>query len=211
VDKLNILRRLPLLIGFLLVLAIVVGVYAVRDKFQKPAQQKKQIQQITMIAPPPPPPEVQPPPPEEVTEKIDVPEPEPDAAPEAPPGELGVDAEGGAGGDNFGLVGRQGGQALVGGGTGNAIIWYGQKLSSEVSDALRDNLAGKAKGRKFQALINIWIDRSGVVSRAELAAASGDKEADDALTETLASLRLQLSQPPPPNMPQPVKIRVNNN
>lgn len=204
--------RAPLLVGLLLAVAIAIAVYVLRDKFQKPAQAKKQIQQITMIAPPPPPPppEELPPPPEQIAEKIEAPEPEPEAAPEAPPGDLGVDAEGAAGSDGFGLVGRKGGQSLIGGGTGNAIIWYGQTLSSEVSTALRDNLANRAKGRRFQALVNVWVAADGAVTRAELAAASGDKDVDAALAQTLAALQLHLSQPPPANMPQPVKIRVNN-
>ncbi|HAZ42809.1 MAG TPA: TonB-dependent receptor, partial [Methylococcaceae bacterium] len=42
---------------------------------------------------------------------------EPEQAEEPPPGEnLGVDADGAAGGDSFGLVGKKGGSGFLGGG-----------------------------------------------------------------------------------------------
>lgn len=205
-------RRWPLLVGIALVTAIAVGIAALRDNFQKPAQPKKQVQQITMIAPPPPPPPppAPPPPPEEVQQKIEEPAPDPEPAPEAAPAELGLDADGTAGSDGFGLAARKGGQALIGGGSGNAIIWYGQKVSSAVADAVREGLDAKAKNRKFQALLNVWLDENGALQRVELAAPTGDKEVDAALARASAELRLQLALAPPVGMPQPVKIRIDN-
>lgn len=204
-------RRWPVLAGVALLVAIAFGIDALRDNFQKPAQPKKQVQQVTMIAPPPPPPPEQlPPPPEEPEQKLEEPTPEPEPAPEAASSELGVDAEGTAGADGFGLVGRKGGQALIGGGSGNAIIWYGQKLSSAVADAVRDALVDAAKSRKFQALLNVWLDGAGVLQRAELAVSTGDGEVDAALASALANLHVPLTLTPPANMPQPVKIRIDN-
>lgn len=211
------LRRLarwwPALAGVAVLAIIAFGIDALRDNFQKPAQPKKQVQQVTMIAPPPPPPpppEQLPPPPEEPEQKLEEPAPEPEPAPEAASSELGVDADGTAGADGFGLVGRKGGQALIGGGSGNAIIWYGQKLSSAIADAVREALADAAKGRKFQALLNVWLDGTGALQRAELAAPTGDREVDAALATALAELRVPLALAPPANMPQPVKIRIDN-
>ncbi|MBS1212186.1 MAG: TonB-dependent receptor, partial [Proteobacteria bacterium] len=136
------IRYLPVAVGIVLVIAIGIGVYLLQDLFEKPVQTKKQIQQITVIQPPPPPPpppEQKPPEPEPEPEKIEEPEPEPEPeqpeANEEPPGEdLGVDADGGAGSDAFGLVGKKGGRGLIGGGGGNAMIWYGQQLQREISE-----------------------------------------------------------------------------
>lgn len=54
--KTQFLRRLPVIIGVICTLIIGVGVYFLQSMFEKPAQAKKQVQQITMIQPPPPPP-----------------------------------------------------------------------------------------------------------------------------------------------------------
>jgi protein TonB len=211
------LRYLPAALGLLLIALVALGVYLMRDLFEKPAQTKKQIQQISVVQPPPPPPpppEVKPPPPPEVKEeKIEEPEPEPEPeqqAEEPPPGDqLGVDSDGGAGGDAFGLVGKKGGHGLLGGGGGNSIIWYGQQLQREVSEELQRSLKDKARHSKYSAVLHLWISPDGNVSRVELANSSGTSEIDDALRAALGGLRGRL-KPPPENMPQPVKIRVRS-
>ncbi len=173
------------------------------------------VQQISIVQPPPPPP---PPPqfeepPEEKIEEIAEPEPAPEPEPvaeEPPPGaELGVDAEGVAGSDGFGLRAKKGGRGLIGGGGGSAIVWYGQKLGGELSAALRDALADATAEAKFSVLTAVWVDADGRVSRAELAGSSGDERLDAALRQALASLHLRMPQAPPTDMPQPVRIRVN--
>ena len=68
--------------------------------------------------PPPPPPKIEEPPPPPPPEEVKLPDPEPVAdAPDVPdmPGPLGLDADGVAGSDAFGLVGRHGGNDLIGG------------------------------------------------------------------------------------------------
>jgi protein TonB len=209
------LRYLPAAIGLLLVLLIAIAVYLLKDLFQKPVQAKKQVQQITVLQPPPPPPppppqEQKPPEPEIKEEKIEEPEPEPEPqqAEEPPPGEdLGVDAEGTAGSDGFGLVGKKGGHGLIGGGGGNAIIWYGQQLQRQVSDALQRSLGEKAKGKKYSVTASLWIGSDGRITRAELGSSSGQSEVDEALRVALGGIRVALKSPPE-NMPQPVKIRI---
>jgi protein TonB len=209
-------RYVPLLVGVILSLLIGVGVYRLGNMFDKPAQTKKQVQQITMIQPPPPPPpppEVKPPEPE-IQEKIEEPkpepEPEPEQAEEPPPGEdLGVDAEGTAGADGFGLVGKKGGHGLLGGGGGNAVVWYGQQLHRQVADQLQKSLGDKARGRKYSVIVNIWVGPDGGISRAELGNSAGSGEVDEAIRTALAGLRVKL-QAPPGNMPQPVKIRIRS-
>jgi TonB family protein len=218
-------KYLPLIGGGLLVLIVAIVVYVFRDAFEKPARSKKQVQQITVVRlpPPPPPPPVQKPPePEVKEEKIEEPdkqpepepEKEPDPAPEQadePAGDqLGVDGEGGAGSDAFGLAARKGGRSLLGGTTGSVIHWYGGQirrvLESELPNLLSDTHASK---HSYAVILNIWIGPDGRLSRAELASSSGKPEVDEALRTAIPKLQFALEKPPPANMPQPVKIRLN--
>ena len=214
------LRNLPLLIGVVLTLVIAVGVYCLQDMFQKPAQPKKQVQQITMIQPPPPPPpppEIKPPEPEPEPEKLpepepeEEPEPEPDAAEEPAGDELGVDAEGGAGSDGFGLIGKKGGRGLLGGAGGSAILWYGGQVKRGLEDELQNKLADSpARKTAYAVQLNVWVNADGSVNRTELATSSGKSEVDQALRAALPSVHFSLPKPPPENMPQPLKIRVTS-
>ncbi|MDP2903095.1 MAG: energy transducer TonB [Methylovulum sp.] len=212
------LRNLPLLIGIVLTLLIAVGVYFLQDRFQKPAQPKKQMQQITMIQPPPPPPPEQKPP-EQAPEPEKLPEPEPEKEPEPAPEEaeepageeLGVDAEGGAGSDGFGLIGKKGGRGLLGGTGGSAILWYGGQVKRSIEEELQNRLADSpARKTPYTLQLNVWVNADGSVSRAELGAGSGKSDVDQAIRAVLQDLRFTLPKPPPETMPQPLKIRVTS-
>ena len=93
----------------------------------KAPSEKRQVPiTIKIIRPPEPPPEPPPPPPEKPQEQIpqDTPEQKPvEQAPQS--AQLGVDAEGTAGGDSFGLVGNAGGRDLVGSGNGPFVLLRG--------------------------------------------------------------------------------------
>lgn len=54
------LKYLPLIGGGLLVLIVAIIVYVFRDAFEKPAQSKKQVQQVSVVRPPPPLPRLHP-------------------------------------------------------------------------------------------------------------------------------------------------------
>jgi protein TonB len=216
------LRRLPLLIGAVLSLALAVGVYLLKDLFQKPPSTKRTVQQITVLQPPPPPPpppEVKPPPPEVKEEKIEEPEPEPEKEPEPapeeaqePPGDqLGVDGDGAAGSDAFGLAARKGGRSLLGGTAGSTILWYGGQIKRGLEDELHPLLADtQARKNSYAVTLDIWIGPDGRVSRVELSGGSGRPEVDQAIRAALPRLRLSLQKPPPENMPQPVRIRLTS-
>ena len=219
--KIRLLRYLPVIIGVVLSLLIALAVYFLRDLFEKPQQTKKQIQQVTIIQPPPPPPppppEQKPPEPEVKEEKLEEPEPEPepepeDQAEEPPPGEdLGVDAEGGAGSDGFGLVGKKGGAGLIGGGGGNAVIWAGGQFARGVQDELQSLLAGTpARKGSYSVNIRIRLSSDGSVTMGELVNSSGKAEVDEAFRQALPKLRFRLSKALPENMPQTLTIRVTS-
>lgn len=227
------LRYLPVALGALLILLVAIGVYVFRDFFEKPVQSKKQVQQISVVQPPPPPPpppEVKPPPePEVKEEKIEEPEPTPEPEPEPepqdnspPPGEdLGVDSDGAAGSDAFGLVGKKGGRSLVGSGTGNgngtgkiggggnAFVYYGQQVGKLIQEGLLKSLDEKTRQSSYSAVVNLWINPDGSIGRVELANSSGKADIDEQLKGALRGLKERF-QTPPEKMPQPLKIRIRS-
>ena len=215
-----LLRRLPVLLGIAFSLLILVAVFFLKDKFQKPPQTKKMVQHITMIQPPPPPPpppEQKPPEPEIKEEKIEEPEPEqePKPAPEEandPPAEaLGLDAEGTAGSDGFGLGAHKGGRSLLGGSAGSTIIWYGGQIKRLVEDELQNLLTdSEAMKTSYAVVLNVWVGQDGRITRSELASGSGKLDVDQAIRAGLPKLHLGLGKPPPENMPQPIKIRLTS-
>ena len=126
-----------------------------------------------------------------------------------PPGaDLGVDAEGGAGGDGFGLVGKKGGRAITlggggGGGGGSRLSllakygWYTSKIQDEIKQLMRKRLdqnGGMPKG-KYQATVHIVLDSQGAVLKYRIVGTSGNDKIDDAIKLSLPGMRV--SQPPP--------------
>jgi protein TonB len=164
-------------------------------------------QEIRIIRPPPPPPEVEEPPPP--PEEVDIPEPEemPDPTPsdDPPPGDLlGLDAEGTAGGDGFGLAARKGGRDLLASG-GSAFTWYAGLLKDEILQQLGD--AARARSGSYSVLIRVWVAPDGAIERVVLAQSSGDVERDRAIESALARIN-RIAQSPPAGMPQPINLRI---
>jgi protein TonB len=170
---------------------------------------KKVVQEIHVIRPPPPP-DTPPPPPPPPEEKVDVSEPQdkPDPTPsnEPPPSEhLGLDAEGGAGGDEFGLVGNKGGRDLVGGGGGNAYTWYAGLLKSEILDSLQTESSVRAGG--YTVIVRVWVRSDGTIDHVKIAQSSGDRQRDQMIEAALSRIT-RLSQAPPADMPEPISLRI---
>lgn len=190
---------------------IAFGVVGLRKFLATPVQpQKKVVQEIQIVRPPPPPPDVKPPPPPPPEEKVDLPEPAPtpvENSAEPPPGEqLGVDAAGTGGGDAFGLVGRPGGRDLLStSGTGANFNWYAGIIKDQILDSL-ENEPWARKG-SYSVNVRLWIRRDGTVERAELAGSSGNRERDEAIRRSLSQLS-RISQAPPVEMPQPIKLKI---
>lgn len=215
------LHYLPLAIGLVLVLGIAGLAYHYRSLLDKPVQVRRQVQQVTVIPPPPP----APPPPEAIPQQLPkeetVPPPEPAPKPEPEPetpgqpsaeDTLGLDADGGAGSDGFGLVGRRGGRGLIGGGGGgNALIWYGQQAGRVLETELRPLLVGSAaRDSAYTVTVDLWIAADGRLSRAEMTGGSGNGAVDAALRSALPKLRLTLPGPPPESLPQPLRLKLRS-
>ena len=205
-------RYLPV-IAFVIVASILAGgaVSYIRGLVGSgPPPTKKVVQEIHVIRPPPPPPDEPPPPPPPPEEKVDVPDPQkkPDPTPsnEPPPSEhLGLDAEGGAGGDAFGLVGNKGGRDLVGGGGGNAYAWYAGLLKNEILDSLETESNVRSGG--YSVVVHVWVRPDGTIDHVHLAQSTGDRQRDQRIEAALMRIP-RLSQAPPADMPEPISLRI---
>ena len=206
----------PKIIGGLIFVVAIVYVVKIIGRFidEQPVKHEKKIQPITILKPPPPPPpppKVEKPPEPEVQEKIEEleqakPEPLPDVPDQKPDADTGLDAEGTAGSDAFGLVGRKGGRGLLGGG-GSPYAWY----AGSIKDSLVDILSGHDELRKksYSAVVKIWLNPDGTVTRYELARGSNDPEIDKLLNKLLAKFR-KANEEPPAGMEQPIKLKISS-
>jgi protein TonB len=206
------LKYVPVAGGGALVLILVVAlIWLIRDfmahKSQKP---QRMVQNITVIRPPPPPPPDEPPPPPP-PEKIEqqVPQNEPDPAPDnapAPSEQLGLDAEGSAGGDAFGLEARRGGSDLVG--TGGAVFaWYTNKLKDTILERLSAD--PRLRGKKYNVPLRIWLEPDGRIKSMQLINSSGDKEIDKAISADVTGIG-RFGEAPPLELPQPITWQLNS-
>ena len=172
---------------------------------------KKAIQQVQIIRPPPPPPKVEETPPEpELEEEVEIEEPEdvadvPDL--DQPPlgDQLGLDAEGVAGGDAFGLLARRGGRDLLAGGGQDRFAWYAGILRSELGERLGEER--KIRQSRYNVVVRLWIADDGRLERLELASSTGDRALDRDLVAALEAIP-RISEAPPADLPQPVRLRI---
>lgn len=208
------------LIGGLLVLAIVLVVLAIRHVLANQDQPKKQqVRQITLlkppVPPPPPKPEEKPPEPEVKKEEVKLPDPTPQDQPKPadeppPPAQnLGVDAEGGAGTDGFGLIGNKGGRDITAGfGNGNGNSRFGHYvgvMKQELESALSDDK--RLHGKEYKTNLKLWLSADGGVERFELVGPSGDPQTVEVIKAVLAGVK-RFREAPPADMPRYLILRL---
>jgi protein TonB len=225
-DKINYRKMIAIVVGACTaVLLITCAVFAVKFLLKDDAhRRKRQIQMVTVVKPPPPP-KVKEKPPEPEVKKEELVEPEPEEAPpepvedqaqdEPPPGEdLGVDAEGTAGSDGFGLKANKGGRALIGGSYSDASMmrryaWYTRIIQEELRKRMKrymeDN--GGIPDGNLKALVSIELNEFGKIVNYRLAGSSGDSKLDDAVLNALKIATI--SEPPPNGMPRVIKLKVS--
>ena len=193
-------------VAALLILACAVWYVRTLIGNKAPSEKRQVAIAIKIIRPPEPPPEPPPPPPpEKVQEQIpqDTPEEKPvEQAPQS--AQLGVDAEGGAGGDNFGLVGHAGGHDLVGSGNG-PFVYYASMVKDLVVDALSS--VDRIKRSKYSVNVRVWIGSDGRIERASLVESTGNRDIDGAIEKAL-SQGGKVREPPPIEMPQPITLKI---
>jgi protein TonB len=192
------------------VMVLAAGVYALMRSFldSAPGTPQKVIQEIHLVRPPPPPPDLPPPPPPPPEEKVTQIEPEqkPNTPTNEPPPseQLGLDADGGAGSDAFGLLGNKGGRDLLASG-GSAYNWYAGLLKTEIIDQLNNEKL--ARRGDYSVTVRVWMRSDGTVERITMVQGSGNRERDAAIQTALARIT-RLSQAPPADMPEPVSLRI---
>ena len=149
--------------------------------------------------------------------------------------DLGLDAQGVAGSDSFGLVGKKGGRALVGGpageGAGGPVVtkgpekpkvggdrspaalmrkfaWYNQLVQEEMKKRVfkrLDENGGIPKG-KLEAVVQIVMDDEGNILEHRIMLSSGNPKMDEAVHESLGFARM--SEPPPEGIPRSMSIKI---
>lgn len=180
------------------------GMHAVTKPDRKVAQQ-------VQIIRPPPLPEIKEEPPPEVKEEVKLPRAEetPDTPDNQPPAgdQLGLDAEGGAGGDAFGLLGRKGGRDLLAGSGTDRYSWYANILKSILVERLSENRS--IRRSRYSVTVRMWVKTDGRVDRVAIDSGTGDKELDKRI-ETAFALIGRVAEAPPADLPQPVRLRLVN-
>ena len=204
----NITKKLPYIIFFFVLLMLGLGIFYVAKYLHKGHDGKKIVaQQITLITPPPPPPPPPEKPPEVEQPKIqeEVPQEQPqEAQEEAPAGQdLGVDAEGGAGSDSFGLVGHKGGTGL---GLGKAGHYEGM-VREKIQDFISENEELNHMG--YTAVITVWIGSNGKIERYSISLEDGSPKAKKILESLVVKLSFE-SGPPIEQAGKGIKFRVRS-
>jgi len=204
-------RSAPLMIAVLLTTTLgSAAVYYIKQFISSPPPvPKKVVQTVQLIRPPPPPPQIEKPPEPPKVEEEKIPEPEqpaPDTPSNDPPAgdRLGLDTEGGAGSDAFGLVGNKGGRSLLASG-GDRFAWYGSALKDDLLSYLSEH--PDIRQRAYSVNVRLWLDGKGGVTRVALSSSTGDHDLDRELQSLLGSMQ-KVAQAPPADMPQPVQIRI---
>jgi len=178
----------------------------------------RQIHTVTLLKPPPPPPVQEKPPEQEVQKEEEKPPPEVEEEVAQEPVQedgLGLDADGGAGSDAFGLLAKKGGKPLLGGDFETAELlrkyaWYVRIVQDDIRKKVHEHLdrnGGLPDGGR-QILVRIVLDEQGVVRDYEIYGSSGDPALDRAVGEVLKFVRL--SEPPPQGMPRTMKLRISS-
>lgn len=210
-------KHLPKLLGVSFVIAVGVGVSILISNFMesKPNVPQKKVQQITLVKPPPPPPpppQVEKPPEQKIEQEVEVPEPEiaeeiPDVMDEPMAGDqLGLDADGSAGADGFGLIGRKGGRSLLSG-AGDPVVVYAMELQRSIEDALTEN--DELRSISYSVVVSIWLDSIGNIIRVKLDKSTGTEKIDEAMVKTIKELQaIALQQPD--EMSFPIKYRLTS-
>jgi periplasmic protein TonB len=209
------LRRNRIVLCLIAVMAALAGAVAHQLSLGKSSRAPEppeltMVHPIPLPPPPPPPPPKRPPPPQQQTmtpqEKVvDAKPPEPKEAP-APVIGTGIKGNGASGmgvgaADSGSLFGKGGG----GGGGGSRWGWWASGVQTKVASALRNN--PHTRDASVRMKVRIWADRTGRVTRASLAATTGDHVVDAAVqNEVLVGLQLQ--EPPPEGMPMPVVMTI---
>ena len=193
------------LFGGALALLFAGGVFAVVSSLlsDSPPRMQRVVHDIALLPPPPPLPQVEQPPPPEVKEELNIPEPETVSQDDAPPGDLGLDADGGNGSDGFQLRARKGGRDLLA--AGSQFGWLADRIQDSIYKTLSANR--KVRSASYVVKVNLWLGNDGRVERFELAGSTGNAKLDRTLQAALDKVG-PLGSELPADLPQPVRLQI---
>jgi periplasmic protein TonB len=219
-DKLS--TGVKVISGLVIVVLVGLGVMMVKMVLTEDKVRHKAVHTITLLKPPPPT-KVEKPPEQEVkqekpkenqmVEQQDVPDSKSDKN-EPPPGDqLGLDAEGGAGGDAFGLVGRKGGRALVGsdpnGGPQSLLQRYAG-YNRSIQDEIHKVFArGNIPSGDLQTIVVLQLDDNGNLVKYRIYRSSGSEQMDSAVSRALGLIK-RFNEPPPEGMPRVLRVEISS-
>jgi outer membrane biosynthesis protein TonB len=179
---------------------------------------------VHLVKPPPPPKIKEKPPEPKIEEKKEIIEPEPEKPPEETPDEsqdqgpqddqLGLDSDGTAGSDGFGLKAKKGGSPLIGGGGDSTLMrrygWYVQLIQDEIRKEVKRQLEedGGIPEGKLQTLVRIVLERDGELVGFRIVGSSGNTRMDNAVQAALKGIR-RFREPLPGDMPRAaMKLKI---
>ena len=87
------------------------------------------------------------------------------------------------------------------------FAWFTGLLKGQIENALAKDKE-LAKG-DYRLVVKVWIAQNGKIDRFELEGSSGNAEIDGLIKTALNTIS-SLSEPPPEQMPQPVKLRITS-
>ena len=129
--------------------------------------------------------------------------PPPDSTPE-----ITTNNAGPGGDDGFGLGKYNGangnGRGIGGNGTGRGgskFGWYAAKVQRSIQDAVSREPRMKKASMRME--VRIWADGTGRITRTSLKGSTGDSDLDSTIKNDLLT-GLQLTDPPPADMPMPI-------
>lgn len=206
--------------------ACVIGIFAVIAAWialallQEGKSSGRSIVHVSLLRPPPPP--VPPPPKEkppepEVKREIPVPQPKLQAAPKAeernvpPAAQTGLDTDRVGPPNSYDLAARPGGSDITIGdsaaGSRAKFAWFIGQVQDEIQSYLHQN--ERLRRVNYRAAVGVWFNPDGSVARFQLFDSSDNPEVDRELSSAMSAMP-RLHQPPPSDLPQPVKLRITS-
>ncbi len=209
------LKRVAIALIALLVLGgIGYGLKSLMSGSNEPRTKAKTTIKLLPDTPPPPPPPPKEPPKEQLKEQpkeIKVEQPKPV---EAPPVEsLKMEGAAGDGPSPFaaGAVNNEysgGDVSTIGGGPNkNQFAWYTGLIKEKIEDAISKDK--ELASGSYKVIVKVWVAANGRIQKYELVSSTGDTEKDVLVKKALDEMP-PLSEAPPRDMPQPIKLRVTS-
>ncbi len=223
--KKSVQKTIILISTAVALILILASVFIIKALLSDDGDKKKRAVQMVSLVKPPPPPEIEEKPPEPEIEKEEILEPEPeemheemadDSGSDQEAGsDLGIDAEGVAGSDGFGLTAKPGGKALIGSDTGNESLlkkfaWYTAIVQGQIQEELRRELEKKGgiPEGDHEAVVRVVLDEYGDIVKCQIVDSSGNERMDEAIRLSVTNIRAD--EPPPYEMPRAIKIKVSS-